>query len=127
VYEVEWTHAAAEDLYAKVRSESVAEELVRVAQQELTSSPAVGDKDGGRLGTRFWRRGLTKQGRKELDAAEGRGEDLDFHEEHAWEYVLVYRQISIGIPKFRVIMVVSAGEVAGGISEIPPMEIVPFD
>jgi hypothetical protein len=87
-YEVEWAEAAVEDLFARVKNQWVANELIHVAQSSLDDHYP---PDGGAEPPMYWRRGLTVQRRTMLDAAQSRGEDCD-HDEQPWHYVLYYRR-----------------------------------
>jgi hypothetical protein len=87
-YVVEWSHDALEDLFAKVKYQWVADELINVAHISLDDHHP---PDGGTAPPWYWRRGLTPQTRAMLDAAHARGEDYD-DDEQPWQYVLYYRR-----------------------------------
>lgn len=54
--------------------------------------------ESGRTERYYFRRGLTRARRRQLNEVEERGEDLDSEAfgERAWDYVLVYRRITSG-------------------------------
>jgi hypothetical protein len=119
VYTVEWTTPAGEDLFAKVRSHSVAKDLVMVAREALDAPPS---RDGGMLGSLLWRRGLTPQRREDLDAAAARNKDLDDSPERAWDYVLAYKRRRGG---YLVLGVYTNGELAAGLVDLASFDYVP--
>ena len=84
--DVEWLDQAIEDLFIKVQTERVAEELRAVAEV------AVGDHyppDGGAHPPLYWRRGLTRETRHRIDtSSNGVGHDAV---DQAWNYMLVYK------------------------------------
>ncbi|CAL9658720.1 hypothetical protein SUDANB95_06878 [Actinosynnema sp. ALI-1.44] len=124
VSDVVWSRAATEDLFVKVSPE-VAEELVEVAREILDEPPS---KDGGPIIGGWWRRGISRRRRMEIDAAERAGAELDTPGDHAWNYILVYDRLNGPRRRFRVLAVFSAGELGAGINDIPNLDTVPsFD
>lgn len=73
----------------------VCDELLHVIDTELSRAPDSNDPDEGRVGREnlLYRRGLTREKRRQLDAADARGEDCDTKGpgKHAWQYFIIYR------------------------------------
>ncbi|MEU4442483.1 hypothetical protein AB0K14_01695 [Actinosynnema sp. NPDC050801] len=122
MYEVEWTDAAAEDLYLKVSS-AVAEELLAVSRDALDLPPS---EYGGPLGDRLWRRGVSRQRQKQLDAVTGTLDDFDESRPDAWDYVLVYQVRGLRRSRYRVLAVISNGELAAALNEWPGLDAPPW-
>ncbi|MBB4969169.1 hypothetical protein [Saccharothrix violaceirubra] len=113
MYEVQWSRSAAEDLFVKVTSAAVAEELCEVSRTLLDEPPS---KDGGPIPVGFWRRGATRSARPDTGTAG----------ERAWDYVLVYRPVRAVRRTYRVIAVLTNAELAAGLAELEPLDTVPL-
>ncbi|MFF9690985.1 hypothetical protein [Streptomyces sp. NPDC014623] len=78
----------------------VFEDILTVIETGLSRAPDNSvDPDEGRAQHLLWRRGLTKEKRHQLDAAEHRDEDdLDTKGpgNHAWQYIILYRPLNRG-------------------------------
>ena len=77
----------------------VCEELLLVAGTSLSRAPDnTTDADEGRvgLGNLLWRRGITRERRQQLLAAEARGEPVEEKGpgRHGWQYYILYRPMS---------------------------------
>jgi len=121
MYDVEWTERAYEDLCVKVKSEAVAQKLIDVSEQALDAPES---DDGGQLGPLLWRRGLTPQCRAELDTAD----PLDgptSTSENAWDFVLVYKRRGFARSGYQVIAVLTNGELAAGLDDLPDLDFPP--
>lgn len=109
-----WTATATEDLLLKVRTEAVRDELLLVASTALDDPPgAFGESLANGL---HWRRGVTAESRRALEAAEREGRDLDGDKERPWQFALVYkRKWRIGlVPIWVVLGVVTEAELFAG-------------
>ncbi|MFC7994483.1 hypothetical protein ACFUV2_35015 [Streptomyces pilosus] len=77
----------------------VCEELLLVAETSLSRAPDNStDEDEGQVGlkTLLWRRGITRERRRQLLAAEARGETVEEKGpgRHGWQYYIIYRPMS---------------------------------
>ncbi|MGW7278865.1 hypothetical protein ACWGIV_11275 [Streptomyces sp. NPDC054844] len=75
----------------------VLEALIHVIVFGLSVPPDEGDPDEGTIGKiYYYRRGLTKQQRQDLDkdASEGRDRDIGGAGRHPWQFVIVYRKFT---------------------------------
>ncbi|MEU4739278.1 hypothetical protein AB0G02_02285 [Actinosynnema sp. NPDC023658] len=122
MYDVEWTDAAAEDLYLKAPSD-VAEELLAISRDALDLPPS---QYGGPLGDKRWRRGVSRQRQKELDAVAGTLHDLDRSGPQACDYILVYQERGVLKSRYRVLAVISNGELAAAVNEYPNLDTPPW-
>ena len=122
VYEVEWTDAAAEDLCLKVPAD-VARELVAICDDVLDLPPS---QYGGPLGDRLWRRGISRQRQKEIDAAAGALDDLGPIGPDPGDYVLIYQERGLVRSRYRVIAVITNGELAAALTEWPGLDNPPW-
>jgi hypothetical protein len=112
MYEVRWTHPAVADLHGKVRTDVVRRYLFGVARVALDHRSAGW---GGRLDNGlWWRRGVLPQDEADPDGI--RGGAVDGGREMPYEYVLVYvRSTAAQMPRvFRVLGVLTNGELVGG-------------
>ncbi|MFD8491389.1 hypothetical protein ACFYVE_39405 [Streptomyces tendae] len=101
----------------------VVEDLLHVIGTALSRAPVSTDPDEGRIGHKelLYRRGLTKEKRQQLTAAEARDEDCDDKGpgKHAWQYFIIYRPMKLvectrlGKPHgLMIVRIISAEEVA---------------
>lgn len=114
MYTVEWSKVAIEDLFVKVRTQRVADALLRVSKTALNRHhPPDGGVGPGRF---FWRRGLTEEERTELTRGEQRGDESRDSGEQPWHFVLVYEEKrSVTLRKhYNVVMVLRLGEIVAG-------------
>lgn len=108
---VEWSPRALEDLFTKVTTERVAEELRRVANSSLDCH---GPPDGGPVnlhGSVYWRRGVPC-GEQAPPGRRNRRDELD--EEQAHDFILVYHRRGRAGEGWYVIAVLHVSEVAFG-------------
>jgi hypothetical protein len=110
---VEWSPRAVEDLFAKVTTERVADELRRIADSSLDCPKP---PDGGPVnqhGSVYWRRGVPCGEQAPAPSRRNR-RDGSSDEEQAHDFILVYHRRGRAGEGWYVIAVLHVSEVAFG-------------